>query len=108
LVEENIKSIAIENSKLFINTLIENKYPFIQIYLFGSYAKGNATKDSDIDLAIISNLPEIDNYDERVRLMKIAVKNNNYLIEPHPFSQKDFEEDTPFINEIKRTGIRIV
>lgn len=31
---------------------IAQKYPISRIYLFGSYARGEATKDSDIDLSV--------------------------------------------------------
>ena len=34
---------------------LEDKYGLIKIGLFGSYAKGTATKNSDIDLAIVTN-----------------------------------------------------
>jgi uncharacterized protein len=108
MAQETNTKLAIEQSQYYINILLETGYKISQSYLFGSYAKGNATNDSDIDLAIILSTSEIDNYDERVKLMKIAVKNNYYLIEPHPFSEKDFDEEDPLIKEIKRTGIKIV
>jgi hypothetical protein len=40
--------------------------------------------------------------------MKIVVKNNNYYIGSHPFTEKEFEEGNPSIDEIKRTGIKII
>jgi uncharacterized protein len=32
---------------------VKSKYGFVKIILFGSYAKGNYHKDSDIDVAVI-------------------------------------------------------
>lgn len=28
-------------------------------------------------------------------------------IEPHPFKEKEFEEENPFIEEIKNTGLKV-
>ena len=40
--------------KEYAEKLKEENYPFSAIYLFGSYAKGEAHKWSDIDVAVIS------------------------------------------------------
>ena len=41
-----------------------------KIILFGSYARGDATEDSDLDLMVIE--PEVDNkFDEMVRLRNV-------------------------------------
>ena len=37
----------------FLNLIRKNNISFEYVYLYGSYAKGNPHKDSDIDLAII-------------------------------------------------------
>ncbi|MFH0774818.1 MAG: nucleotidyltransferase domain-containing protein [bacterium] len=37
----------------YLNLLRESHISFEQVYLYGSYAKGNPQEDSDIDLAII-------------------------------------------------------
>ena len=39
-------------------TPIAQKYGLKRLYLFGSYAKGNATPDSDVDLVSISGIDE--------------------------------------------------
>jgi predicted nucleotidyltransferase len=43
---------------------IANAFDTEKIILFGSYAKGTATKDSDIDLLIVANIdmPPVDRY----------------------------------------------
>ncbi|MGP3777962.1 type VII toxin-antitoxin system MntA family adenylyltransferase antitoxin [Halanaerobium saccharolyticum] len=45
------------------------------IYLFGSYAKGNARPDSDLDLAFLSS-KEIDDYQRFLTAQKLASKLN--------------------------------
>lgn len=88
--------------------LIKEKFPEIEsAYLFGSYAKGKSTEDSDIDLALIfTNLDDSKRFDVQVQLMLLAAKIDS-RIEPHPISQKDFNSGNPFVAEIKKTGIEL-
>lgn len=76
-----------------------------RMILFGSYAKGLATDDSDIDVAIWANgfsgMRLLD-------LEKLApIKSKYPVIEIHPFSIMDNSENNPFIEEIERSGIII-
>ncbi len=75
-------------------------------YLFGSYAKGNASKWSDIDLAVITNKFIGDSVDFRFLLMKVA-RDIDFNIEPHPYLAEDFNADNPFVAEIIRTGKKV-
>lgn len=88
--------------------LIREKYTEIEsVYLFGSYAKGKSTEDSDIDLALIfRNLDDSIRFDIQVQLMLLASKIDS-RIEPHPISRADFNSGNPFAVEIKKTGIEI-
>ena len=87
---------------------ITNNFEIDEALLYGSYAKGTARYESDVDLAIIS--PEFP--------MKSIYGNNRYLktkielYEPDlqltSFSSSAFYDETfidpGFIREIKRTG----
>ena len=96
---------AIEIGRKFLRLLIKHEYPVKQMFLYGSYARGNYHKDSDIDLAIILNdLP--DPFQTQVNLLKLTWKFDT-RIEPHPFDAKDFAFSNPVANEILRTGIEI-
>ena len=75
-------------------------------YLFGSYAKGNASEWSDIDLAVITNKFIGDSMDFRFLLMKVA-RDIYFNIEPHPYLAEDFNTDNPFVAEIIRTGKKV-
>ena len=33
--------------------IISNEFSSLKVYLYGSYSKGNARKDSDIDVAVV-------------------------------------------------------
>lgn len=77
-----------------------------QVILFGSYARNEQHDDSDIDLAIVADefsgfRPE----DVRLFLRPLA---RHVDIEPHTFRPEDFTDWNPFVQEIKRTGIRVV
>jgi len=77
-----------------------------KIFLFGSYATGNFNEDSDIDLAIIFEKLS-DSFDMQVELMKMRRKFDT-RIEPHPFSESDFNTSNPLAKEILENGLEIV
>ena len=95
------KSDAIEIAVKYASA-VKSKYDFVKIILFGSYAKGNYHKDSDIDIAVIlkdySNLIDI-----QLDLMRLRRKIDS-RIEPHPFREKDFDISNPIVNEIINYG----
>lgn len=88
--------------------LIKEKFADIEaVYLFGSYAKGKSTDDSDIDIALIfKNLDDSKRFDIQVQLMLLAAQIDS-RIEPHPISHEDFNSGNPFVVEIKKTGIEV-
>lgn len=74
-------------------------------YLYGSQARGTATRWSDIDVAVIS--PDFgDLFQERLLLMRLAAQVDD-RIEPHPFRPADFDPAAPLVGEIRRTGVRV-
>ena len=77
-----------------------------EAYLYGSYAKGMASKWSDIDIAVISTEFSDDLFEERVALMRIAVRIDD-RIEPYPFLETTFNSNNPLRDEIQKHGIRI-
>ncbi len=100
------KKTALRIVKEYINFLQKNKYDVQRAYIFGSYAKENFDDDSDIDLAItLKNLKN--SFNMQVDLMKLRRKFDT-RIEPHPFDEKDFDASNPMVNEILRTGIKVL
>jgi uncharacterized protein len=61
MADANITEIV----KRYIDILGISNYKIINAYLFGSYAKGTFTEDSDIDVALIFDKME-DRFDTRV------------------------------------------
>ncbi len=85
--------------------IISKKFNIKEVYIFGSYARGTNSEDSDIDIAIILD-SNIDTIDLMIELMMLT-QNVDLRIEPHPVKTKDFEEGNPFVEEIKNTGLKV-
>ena len=78
--------------------------PIENMYLYGSYAKGSARKDSDIDVAIVVRHFEGNYFDIVPVLWKLTHK-VDHRIEPVVVARDT--DYTGFIDEIQRTGIEI-
>lgn len=91
----------------YVNILKEDNLPIREVILFGSYAKKKTHKWSDIDLCIIS--PKFKNPFDAMQYLWLKRKDDNTpTIEPVGFSLKDFKEGSSLIQEIKKTGIKIL
>lgn len=74
------------------------------IFLYGSYAKGSATKDSDIDIAVIvDQIPE--DYLSTMSLLWKLTRSVNMDIEPVLLTKADTASG--FLGTVKKTGIAI-
>jgi predicted nucleotidyltransferase len=81
---------------------VKEKFDSVKIVLFGSFAKGNFNKDSDIDIAVI--LKDYNNLmDIQLDLMRLR-RSIDSRIEPHPFRERDFEITNPIVYEILKYG----
>jgi uncharacterized protein len=78
-----------------------------KLYLFGSYARGTADDDSDIDIAVVSNDFKGDRFIDR-RILVPLRRNIDRRIEPIPFRPEDFQEYNPLVDEIVKYGMRII
>ncbi len=87
---------------------VRRKYADIEkAFLFGSFAKGIANCDSDIDVALIfKSLEDSKRFDLQVKLMLLASEIDS-RIEPHPIFHEVFYADSSFVIEIQKTGIEI-
>ena len=104
-------------SKKQINNLIQkvsqiakkDKMPISKVFVFGSYAKNKANKDSDLDLCFIS--PRFKNTIEAEAYLRTEI----YFLKPEvnvpidivAYRPKDFKGTVPLVREIKQTGIEI-
>ncbi len=94
---------AVELVKKYIQELKENNIHIQEAYIFGSYARGNPNEESDIDIALVSNVFTGDRFEDRRKIVPLRRKIDN-RIEPIPFRPEDFQKGGNFIDEIKKTG----
>ncbi len=94
-----------------INKVIEQittHFRVDKIILFGSYAKGTAHDESDVDIAVISSEFTAKSVFANVRKIKEKIQLFEPYLQLFAFSSQDFNEETfidpSFIREIKRTG----
>ena len=99
------KELAIINE--YVDLLRNKGIEVSKVILFGSYAKGTARPESDIDIAIISSQFGKDNLKEMMFLRRMALKINSYL-EPLPFSPQGIEDRySSLAQEIAKYGITL-
>lgn len=82
---------------------IENRLPVKALYLYGSYSKGTANTDSDIDIAVVVERMA-DNFFEDTPLLWKLRRRVSTLIEPVLLTE---DMDNPLYADVARTGILI-
>ena len=100
-IESGVKKIV----RNFLRLLEDDDICIEQAFIFGSFARGVARKDSDVDVAIVS--PNIHNSlaSTKYLLRKVhQLDTARYVIEPHGFHPREFVDRNPMVWEIKTTG----
>ncbi len=82
---------AIANAQEFINRVKKSGIVVSNVSVFGSWARGTAGEDSDIDVCVVSFGFGDDYIQEMVDLREIALSVDS-RIEPVPFSPEDFRD----------------
>jgi len=98
------KEAVINIANKYSKTVCEAIPSVKEVILYGSYAKNNATNNSDIDIAIIIEDLEDDYLDAQTRLFKLR-RSVDLRIEPVLI--EEFNDRSGFLKEIKETGIEI-
>ncbi len=106
-VANQVNKTILRKSRKFIATLQARGMRVRRAYLFGSYAKGHARRDSDIDVAVISQDLSGDWLDDFCHLTRIA-DGIDARMEVIPFLPKDFRDENPLVWEIKTNGIQLI
>ena len=83
---------------------------FIELIIYGSCARGDATDNSDIDLLVVLRgevLPgqEIDRMIDEITEINLKY---GVLLSVHPVSEKDYETlNSPLLINVRREGVRV-
>ena len=92
--------------QLYKEIMEKLKTSLFVLLVFGSYAKGNQNKWSDIDIALVSKDFTGSGFYDRKKVNPYLIRIDS-RIEPHPFKPEDFTGDNPFVNEILKDAIEI-
>jgi predicted nucleotidyltransferase len=74
------------------------------VYLFGSYAKGTADINSDIDVALVVKHLDVDYFDLMPHIWRLR-ESVDFRIEPHILARDT--DYSGFLDEILHSGIQI-
>ena len=100
LIDESHGILTVEKIKE-ICTEIFSSYNVDYCYLFGSYAKGKATENSDVDLLVCTEITGIAFYD----LVEILREKLNKKVDVLNLQQ--LKDNLDLVNEILKDGIKI-
>ena len=94
------KETVIERVKQY-SDLVRQSFRVKKIILYGSYAKGSAKKDSDIDVAVVLSSIDEDFLMSESKLFRLR-RNIDTRIEPILLEEKN--DKSGFLEEILKTG----
>lgn len=92
---------AIESVKKYADR-VRRDFNVKKVILFGSYAKGTALEDSDIDVAVVFEHIDGDYLDVITRLSRIR-RDVEHRIEPVALDESN--DKSGFLEEIARSGV---
>ena len=84
--------------------LLSKHMNFDQMILFGSYAKGTAHEESDVDVAIVVQTLSGDLFSTRPLLWKIRRQIDDRI---EPVLIEKAHDDSGFLSEVMKTGVVI-
>jgi predicted nucleotidyltransferase len=102
----------VNNILNYVVNLTDKQYPDAEIYLYGSRARGDATKFSDWDLLILLNLQKIP-FDLETKLMDDFYDlelQTGEVFSPLIYSKSDWHTKysfSPLYENIQKEGIKI-
>lgn len=80
----------------------------VDVILFGSYARGDYTDESDVDvLIIVKEKPTIDEENKISKLCLRFLIKHNIIISAVTYPKNVFDLGSSFIGEVKKLGVKI-
>jgi len=99
---------VIELLKRYCMLLKMSGIPIEKAFLYGSYARGVQTEESDIDIMLVSSLFDSDSADAAIKAWSFTRKIDT-RIEPYTVGLQKFLNDdiSPLLQVVKQEGIEI-
>ena len=103
------QDVAIETVRNYVRNIETHGFQLHTVILFGSFAKGTQHKWSDIDVALVADEFTGFTFDDKKLFPYAGIKEPYVRIEVKTYPTDYFNRgDDPFIEEIIRTGIKII
>lgn len=92
----------------YLSVLAQNGIPVQRAFVYGSYARNEATSASDIDVMLVSDFFDTADVFKRAKTWRFAA-DIDHRIEPVGVSEKRFlsDEGSPLIAAVKEEGVEI-
>jgi len=104
MASKEIKSVI----KQFKSALAEEDFPPVRVMIYGSYARNEARRDSDIDLCLISKAfkpDEKEQYRKRAVFIAFRVDPRIQVVLAHPDDLKNTL--SPLFSQIRKEAVEI-
>lgn len=105
MAKKKLPKLITSQIKDYVRVLREDNLPVSRVIVFGSYAKGLARKNSDIDICVIS--PRFTDSFSALQYLWRKKKKNHLDLEPIGLSPKGLRAKTSLASEIQATGINL-
>ena len=99
---------VIETVRNYAREIEANGVNLHTVILYGSFAKGTQHEWSDIDVALVADEFSGFTFNDCDLFPYVGIKKPYIRIEAKTYPTDYFQEGDPFINEIKKTGIKII
>lgn len=99
MVEEKVLTVAREYAAAVRKTMNVR-----DIFLYGSHARGEAKKDSDIDIAVVADQVPGDYIDTMASLWRLT---NDVDEDIEPVLLLTSDDESGFLDTVRRTGIAV-
>ena len=96
---------ALARVRQLAEQLLAHSIGLRRVVLFGSYARNEQRRYSDIDVALVADKFSGFGFQDVGLMGEVLIDKRFIDIEPHTFSPEQFTDWNPFVQEIKRTGI---
>jgi predicted nucleotidyltransferase len=87
---------------------LRRQIPIEKVIVFGSYAKGNTHKFSDVDVAIFSDYFKDMSRVDSIYFLLLNAADYDIDLEPQGFTMDEYNEPAGLVSEIIKTGIEFI